>query len=539
MRRRDFLRHSLAGTVAVASSVPQSRAAAATHSAHVGEQQSADVVVEEVSVRDLQAQMAAGRFSAEQLVRTYLDRVESIDRAGPTLNSIIEVNPDALPIARSLDGERDAGQVRGPLHGIPVVIKDNIDTGDRMLTTAGSLALVDAPRPRDAFIVERLREAGAVLLAKTNLSEWANMRSTRSSSGWSGRGGQTHNPYVLDRSPCGSSSGSGAAVSASLAALAIGTETDGSIVCPASASGIVGIKPTLGLWSRGGIIPLAHSQDTAGPMARTVADAAALLGALTGVDPNDPDTEASADHRRADYTQALDADGLRGARIGVVRAFFGFHERVDALMDRAIEAMRQAGAVIVDPVEIPNTDKYRDTENEVLLYELKADMGAYLAARGGRMQSLADLIAFNQENRDREMPYFGQELFEMAQAKGPLTEQAYLDALANNRRYAGPEGIDLALGEHRLDVLVAPTDGPAWPIDLVTGDHFLGGSSSPAAVSGYPSITVPAGNVFGLPVGISFIGPAWGEPTLIRLAYNYEQATRHRAAPAFLPSLPL
>ncbi len=540
MRRRDFLRDTLAGTaVALVSGAPPIRATPTMIGGLGAHTQAGWVDVEDVTVADLQEHMAAGRFTSEQLVLAYLGRIESLDRAGPRLNSIIEVNPDALAIARELDEERAGGRVRGPLHGIPIAIKDNIDTGDRMLTTAGSLALLDAPTPRDAFIVERLREAGAVLLAKTNLSEWANMRSTRSSSGWSGRGGQTLNPYVLDRSPCGSSSGSGAAVSASLCAIAIGTETDGSIVCPANACGIVGIKPTLGLWSRAGIIPLAHSQDTAGPMARTVADAAVLLGALAGVDPRDPDTEPSAPYRQPDYTQYLDAGGLRGARIGVVRGFFGFHEQVDALIEEAIEAMRQAGAVIVDPAEIPNTDEYRDTENEVLLYELKADMASYLRARGGSMRSLADLIAFNERNRDREMPYFGQELFHMAESKGPLTDQAYLDALANNRRYAGPEGIDQVLREHDLAALVAPTDGPAWPIDLVTGDHFLGGSSSPGAVAGYPSITVPAGYVFGLPVGISFIGTAWSEPSLIRLAHSYERATGHRVVPTFRSTVQL
>ncbi|MBD0321714.1 MAG: amidase, partial [Gemmatimonadetes bacterium] len=418
-------------------------------------------------------------------------------------------------------------------------VKDNVDTADRMTTTAGSLALEGSIAPRDAFIAARLREAGAVILGKTNLSEWANFRSTHSSSGWSGRGGQGRNPYALDRSTSGSSSGSAAAVAANMTAVAVGTETDGSIVSPSAACSIVGIKPTLGLVSRSGIIPIAHSQDTAGPMGRTVADAAALLGVLAGVDPRDRVT-AGAAGRPVDYTRFLDPNGLRGARIGVARKrFFGYDARTDRVAEDAIRAMRDAGAVIVDPADIPHAGEYDEGEFEVLLYEFKADLNEYLASRGATSQvhSLADVMAFNERNRDREMPYFGQEIMEMAQKKGPLSEAKYRAALARNRRLAGPEGIDAVMKRHRLDALVAPTGNPPWAIDLAIGDHFLGASSTPAAVAGYPSIAVPAGYVFGLPVGISFIGGAWSEPTLIRLAFAYEQATRHRKPPRFLPTM--
>lgn len=537
MKRRDFLRNTALGS-AMAIGVPGAEAIGKVEGAPPATRQSG-LQLEETSVAQLQQAMAAGRTSCEQLASAYLQRIDSIDQAGPGVRSILEINPDWRRLAAALDAERAAGQVRGPLHGIPVVIKDNIDTADDMHTTAGSLALLDAPVPDDAFIVTRLREAGALILAKANLSEWANIRSTRSSSGWSGRGGQTRNPYALDRSPCGSSSGSAAAVSASLCALAIGTETDGSIICPSNACGIVGIKPTLGLWSRAGIIPIAHSQDTAGPMARTVADAAALLGPLVGADSNDSATAAAAQRGHADYTQFLDADGLRGARIGVARNFFGSHERIDALMEAAIAAMRGVGTEIIDPAPIPNADQYDDTEFTVLLYELKADLDAYLQNRGGPIRSLADVIAFNAGNAEREMPYFRQEIFELAQAKGALSDPEYLEALAANHRLSRDEGIDQVMQQHSLDALVAPSGGPAWPIDLVTGDHFLAGSSTAAAVSGYPSITVPAGRIFGLPVGISFVASAWQEPQLIRLAYAFEQATRHRVAPRFLPTADL
>jgi amidase len=495
--------------------------------------------VEEATIESIQAAMADGRLTARALVQSYLDRIARLDRSGPTLRSVLETNPDALAIAEALDAERKTKGARGPLHGVPVLLKDNVDTHDRMTTTAGSLALEGSVPPRDSFVAERLRAAGAVLLGKTNMSEWANIRSDKSSSGWSARGGQCRNPYVLDRNPCGSSSGSGTAVAASLCAVAVGTETDGSIVCPANAVGLVGVKPTLGLVSRAGIIPIAHSQDTAGPMARTVRDAAVLLGALAGVDPRDAATADARAHLAADYTRTLDADGLRGARIGVARKFLGFNREVDRLFEEALAAMKARGAVIVDPADIPHANDYGDSELEVLLYELKADLDGYLAALGpgARVKSLADVIAFNEANREREMPFFGQELFLKAQAKGPLTEQAYLDALAKNRRLSRAEGIDAVMDEHRLDAIVAPAGGPAWLTDCVVGDHFSGGSSTPPAVAGYPNVAVPCGFAYELPVGLSFIGRAWSEPTLLRLAYAFEQATHVRRAPKFVPSL--
>jgi amidase len=491
--------------------------------------------LDEVTVDDLQAGLSSGKWSSAEVTEAYLDRIEAIDRSGPTLRSIIEVNPEALDIARTLDAERAAGQVRGPLHGIPVLLKDNIGTADRMTTTAGSLALEGSRPPRDAFIAAKMREAGAILLGKANLSEWANFRSTRSTSGWSGRGGQCANPYALHRNPCGSSSGSGAAVAANVAPLAIGTETDGSIVCPSSACGIVGVKPTVGLWSRSVIIPISHTQDTAGPMTRTVRDAAILLGVATGVDSTDPATAASAGNSYTDYTQFLDPAGLRGARIGVVRARFGFDDRVDRLLEEALAAMRDAGAVIVDEVEIPNQQGLGQLEGDVLSYEFKADLNAYLEALGpdAPIRSLEDAIRFNEEHQDREMPYFGQEEFIAAQARGPLTEQAYLDAVDRTRRLSGPEGIDAAMEAHTLDALVAPTGGPAWVTDWIAGDHFSGGSSGTAARAGYPNITVPAGFVMGLPVGISFFGRAWSEPTLLTLAFAFEQTTKARRPPTF------
>ena len=473
---------------------------------------------EETGLRDLQKHMAEGSLTAHSLAQQYLKRIAAIDKRGPALNSVIELNPDALAIAASLDAERKAKGPRGPLHGIPILIKDNIDTADRMMTTAGSLALLGSIAKRDSAVAQRLRAAGAVLLGKTNLSEWANFRSSHSTSGWSGRGGLTRNPYVLDRNPCGSSSGSGVAVSANLCAAAVGTETDGSIVCPSSVNGVVGIKPTLGLVPATGIIPIAHSQDTAGPMARTVTDAALLLGALTG----------------QDYTKSLDPNGLRGARIGVAREkFFGFHDKTDQLIAAAIQAMKQSGAQIVDPADIPTAGEFDDSELEVLLYEFKAGLNAYLSALGPEapVHSLQEIIDFNERHRDREMPYFGQNLMVKAQAKGPLTSKPYLDALRKNRRLARTEGIDAVMQKHRLDALVAPTAGPAWLTDLIDGDHASGGSSTPAAVAGYPNINVPAGYAWGLPVGISFFGTANSEPRLIKLAYAFEQATRHRRAP--------
>jgi amidase len=495
--------------------------------------------LEELSLDALREGMESGRWSARRLTELYLERIAQVDAQGPTLRAVIETNPDALEIAERLDAERAAGQVRGPLHGVPILVKDNVATADRMSTTAGSWALEGSIPARDSFVASRLRAAGAVLLGKANLSEWANFRSNSSSSGWSGRGGQCRNPYVLDRNPCGSSSGSAVAVAASLAAAAIGTETNGSIVCPSSANGIAGIKPTVGLVGRTRIVPIAHTQDTAGPMGRTLRDAALVLGALTGVDPEDPATAASEGRSHRDYTQFLRADGLRGARIGVARNYLGFDARVDRLVSDAIAAMREGGAEVIDPVEIATRRQMSQPSYQVLLYEFKADLDAYLAALGpaAPVSSLADVIAFNEANRDREMPYFGQEVLLEAQAKGPLTEPAYLEALASALRLAREEGIDKTMDEHRLDALVAATGGPAWVTDLINGDHFSGGSSSPAAIAGYPNVTVPMGDVHGLPIGLSFFGRAWSEPVLLRIAHAFEQATQHRKPPRFLPAL--
>ncbi|MFP2897711.1 amidase, partial [Corallococcus sp. 4LFB] len=489
------------------------------------------------------AGLESGKYTARGLTEAYLGRIRALDRTGDLpLCSVIELNPDALTLADALDAERKAKGARGPLHGIPVLIKDNIATADKMQTTAGSLALVGGVPPRDAFIVERLRAAGAVLLGKTNLSEWANFRSTHSTSGWSGRGGLCRNPYALDRTPSGSSSGSGAATAASFCAVSVGTETDGSIVSPASACSLVGLKPTVGLVSRAGIIPISSTQDTAGPMTRTVADAAALLGVLAGEDPRDAATAASKGRAHPDYTKFLDPQGLKGARIGVPRErLFGYHPATDALVERALEVMKAQGAVLVDPVTLPNMAKLDEPELEVMLYEFKAGLEAWLAqlGEGAPVRTLADLIAFNEKHREREMPYFGQELLLQARKKGPLTDAAYKKALAACRRYSRAEGLDAVMNQHKLDALVAPTQAPAGPIDLVLGDHWLGSSSTPAAVSGYPSITVPAGDVHGLPVGVSFIGRAWSEPVLLKLAYAYEQASHARRKPTFARSVDL
>ncbi len=530
MKRRDFVAASVAGGVGVATShqVGGPRPAARRWPTD-------DFELNETTVAALQEGFRSGRWSARQIAELYLSRIEGIDRQGPRVNSVIEVNPDAIAIAESLDGERRAGRVRGPLHGIPVLIKDNIDTADRMQTTAGSLALEGSIAPRDAFIVDRLRAAGAVLLGKTNLSEWANFRSSQSTSGWSGRGGQTKNPYVLDRNPCGSSSGSGAAGAANLAALTIGTETDGSIVCPSSISGLVGIKPTVGLWSRSGIIPISHTQDTAGPMCRTVTDAAILLGALTGADDRDPATAASRGRAQTDYRPFLDASGLKGARIGVMRKHMAISGKTEAVYQEALAALKSAGAVLVDPVDLADPAPLGAAEWEVLAYEFKAGVNRYLATLGPRVpyRTLTDLIAFNRANPDREMPHFGQETFEVAEKKGPLTDPRYRSQLALCRRLSRTLGLDARFVRHRLDAIVAVAAGPAWPIDWVNGDRFTGGASTYPAVAGYPSITVPAGQVTGLPVGVLFMGKPWGEGRLLQFAYAFEQTTKARRPPEF------
>ncbi len=496
-----------------------------------------------MTIADLQKRMEEGQETARSLVDKYLTRIENIDRGGPTLRSVIEINPDARQEADRLDAERKARGPRGPLHGIPILLKDNIATGDKMLTTAGSLALADRPAPRDAFIVARLREAGAVILGKANLSEWANFRDRHSSSGWSGRGGQVRNPYALDRSPSGSSSGSGAAVAANLAAAAIGTETDGSIVSPANVMGLVGIKPTNGLLSRTGIVPISHSQDTPGPMARTVADAAALLGAMAGTDSADPATKDSDTRGSRDYTRTLDPNGLRDVRVGVVRnRLFGYSAAADQLAEAAITAMKQQGAVLVDPVEIPTLGKFEEDEFNVLQYEFGTDLKRYLDWLGPQasVHSLDDIVAFNEQHRDQEMPYFGQDILTLSAKKGPLTSDDYRRRVDRYKRLAGADGIDAVMTKHKLDVLVAPTGSPAWLIDLVNGDRFPADENAPSSVTsvaGYPQITVPMGFFKGLPVGISFFGRAWSEPTLIKIAFAYEQATKHRKPPTFVPTV--
>lgn len=533
-QRRQFLK-----TTGVAiSAIPALAGARALVAAAPEESQPKSFELDEVTIAGLQSGMVSGKYSSHSITEKYLQRIDEIDKHGPALASVIEVNPDALSIADGLDKERQAGHVRGPLHGIPILIKDNIDTADRMETTAGSLALLGSKPVRDSFIAQKLREAGAVILGKTNLSEWANIRSSHSSSGWSGRGGLTKNPYALDRNPCGSSSGSGAAVAASLCAAAVGTETDGSVVCPSSANGIAGIKPTLGLLSRSGIIPISHSQDTAGPMARTVRDAATLLSALAGVDPRDSAT-AEGHGKAADYTQFLDPNGLHGARIGVARKYFGFNDALDDLMNNLIAEMKAAGAEIIDPADLPTHGKFDSTEFSVLLYELKADLNAYLASRPGAPASLKDIIDFNDRNKEKEMPFFGQDLFIKAEAKGPLSTKEYVDALDTNHRLSRKEGIDAVMDQFKLDALMAPTGCPAWITDLVNGDHAPGGSSNAAAVAGYPDITVPAGFIFGLPVGVSFFGRAWSEPTLFKIAYGFEQLTKARKPPGFVKTAAL
>jgi amidase len=536
--RRRFLRASLIGSVATAA-VPALRpwvtsARELSPAAKVAEVSAFEF--EEITIAELQESMKAGKHTALSIAEKYLGRIDAVDKHGPGVNSVIETNPDALAIAGALDKERKEKGPRGPLHGIPILIKDNIDTHDRMMTTAGSLALLGSTPPKDSFVAKKLREAGAVILGKTNLSEWANIRSTHSSSGWSGRGGQTKNPYALDRNPCGSSSGSGAAASANLCAGTIGTETDGSIVCPSSANGLAGIKPTVGLVSRAGIIPISHTQDGAGPMCRHMSDAAAILGALTGIDPEDSATAASRAKFLTDYTAFLNPDGLKGARIGVLRKSFGFNPKVDKVMEASLEVLKKQGATLVDPVALESLEKVRESEFMCFMYELKADLNAYLARLepNAPVKTLKDIIEFNEKNREKEMPFFGQEIFLQAQEKGPLTTKEYVDAIEKNQRLARNEGIDMVMDKFKLDAIVGPTGGPAWLTDHINGDSFGGGTSQPAAVAGYPDITVVAGHISGLPVGISFFGRAWSEPVLIKLAYALEQATKVRKAPRFL-----
>jgi amidase len=537
--RRRFLQAGLLGSVAVATSAMGSSSNVAAVPVLIDKAKPFDL--EEITVAELQEGLQSGKYTARSLAEMYLARIEAVDKQGPGLKAVLEINPDALAIADELDKERKNKGVRGrPLHGIPVLIKDNIDTADKMATTAGSLALVGSKPPKDSFVVKRLREAGMVLLGKTNLSEWANFRGSRSISGWSGRGGQTKNPYALDRNPCGSSAGSAVAVAANLCAVAVGTETNGSIVSPSSCNGIVGVKPTVGLVSRSGIIPIAHSQDTAGPMTRTVRDAAFLLSALAGVDAEDKATADAEGKLAADYTKFLDLKALKGATIGVARNFFGFHDAVDFVMNKALDALKNEGTTLVD-VDLAGVSRLGNATTTVLLYEFKADLTEYLARLGPKapVKSLKEIIAFNEENRKKEMPYFGQELFVRAEALGPLTSKEYLDALERCQKATRTDGIDAVMDKNKLDAIIAPTMGPSGLTDPLFGDRFMGGSSTAAAVAGYPSITVPAGFVFGLPVGLSFFGRPWSEGKLLGLAYAFEQATKARKAPQFLPTADL
>ena len=540
MDRRAFLQTTAAGAAGLTASAACAPPGAESPSDTGAQGAIPPFEFDEITADDLQRMMESGEHTARSITEAYLGRLDAMDRQGPELRSMIEINPDALEIADELDAERQANGPRGPLHGIPVALKDNLDTHDRMTTTAGSLALEGSIPPQDSFVAERLRAAGAILLGKLNMSEWAYFRGERATSGWSARGGQCKNPYALDRNPCGSSSGSGTAASANLCALTVGTETGGSIMCPSSSNGIVGIKPTVGLWSRSGIIPISHSQDTAGPMTRTVRDAAILLGGAVGVDPRDEATSRSEGNFHTDYAQFCDPAGLAGARIGVARSFTGFDPRVTALFDDAIQAMRDAGAVVVDPANLPDAAWNDELPLLLLEYEFKADLNAYLATLGPdvRVKTLADIIEFNEQNAELEMPHFGQERMIASQARGPLTDEAYLNAKRTIQRANREDGIDALMDEHQLDAIVAPTRDLPWVTDHIKGDRLDGGSSAgPAAIAGYPDISVPMGFVSGLPAGVSFFGRAWSEPVLIRIAYAYEQATQQRRAPTFAPTL--
>ena len=536
MKRRKFLQIAVAGSPALALTGLSSCSKPKLEGNTAFPKLVGSFQLDELTISELGAAIQSGSHTARSITELYLQRIEEIDGQGPSLNSVIEVNPDARAIAEQSDKERQENGIRSPMHGIPVLIKDNIDTSDNMMTTAGSLALRGSRPQADSFVAQKLRQSGAVILGKTNLSEWANFRSTNSTSGWSGRGGQTRNPYALDRNPCGSSSGSAVAVSANLCAAAIGTETNGSIICPSSINGIVGIKPTVGLIGRSGIIPIAHSQDTAGPMARTVRDAAVLLSVLTGLDGRDDTTKQSAGRAASDYTSFLDPRGMDGARIGVARNYLGFHASVDRLMEDAIEVMKGLGAVVIDPADVESRGQYGGSGLEVLLYEFKAGLNRYLASLqdGVAVRSLQELIRFNETNRDSEMPYFGQEILQMAQERGDLSSPEYRQALRKVRRLSRDDGIDATLGKHRLDAIIAPSGRPAWLTDWINGDPSSGGSSSPAARAGYPNVTVPMGFVHSLPVGISFFSKAYSEPLLIKLAYAFEQAANHRSKPHFM-----
>jgi len=497
--------------------------------------------MKEYSIKQIHVLMKSGELSSRKLTNMYLKRIHEIDKSGPKINSVIEINPEALEIADKLDKEWKNNKIRGPLHGIPIIIKDNINTADQMQTTAGSLAFEGHFASEDAFIVKKLRKAGAIIIAKANLSEWANFRSTRSTSGWSSRGGQTLNPYSLDRNPCGSSSGSAVSVAANLCPVAIGTETDGSIICPSHINSIVGIKPTIGLVSRTGIIPISHNQDTAGPMARSIYDATILLSLITGVDPDDPSTVRHGNEIPEDYTNFLVKNDLKDTRIGVARNFFGKNDWVDRIIEKSLEKMKTLGVDIIDPIEFSTLDELDEPELTVLLFDFKHDLNQYLIKYGpiNTISNLDDLMKFNNEYQEKVMPYFGQELFIMANEKDSIKSEEYKEALEKCQRFTREEGIDAALNEHQLDAIVAPSGGAAWLIDYINGDHFTGGSSSLAAVAGYPNITIPAGYVFGLPIGISFFGGAFQEPKLLKIAYSFEQATKARIPPRFLPKIDL